>query len=160
MSQDLSKYIEVSSDPKAKKILSGFRLISLTLKNSETGEKVWSSKDWGADVFTTVKEAHLPARMLSFREVGREIVFSTEQPLKGFRIEQKVFVHGQPVEQWNFDFGFVIPGSENSWETIVYAAGEGNMMPASVLSGNMFIVTSFFAEDLFISKSVVQVFYE
>ena len=160
MSQDLTKYIEISSDPKAKEILNGFKLISLTLKNADTGEKVWSSQDWGSDVFTTVKEAHLPARMLSFPAVGREIIFSTEQALKGFRIEQKVFVHGQPIEQWNFDFGFVIPGSENSWETIVYAAGEGNMMPAAVLSGNMFIVTSFFVGDLFISKSVVQVFYE
>ena len=156
----MAQYIEVSKDPKAQEILKGFNLISLTLKNSETGEKAWVSKDWGKDVFTTVKEAHLPARMLKFPAVGREIVFSTEAPIVGFRIEQSVIVHGNPVEQWNYDFGFVMPGSENSWETIVEAAGEGNMLPAEFLSGNMFIVTSFYAGSLLISKSVVQVFYE
>lgn len=156
----MSSYIEISSSPEAKAILNGFKLISLTLKNSETGEKAWKSENWGDDVFTTVKEAHLPARMLSFPAVGREIVFSTNSAIKNFRIEQKVFVHGQPVEQWDFSFGFVPPGTENSWETIVTAAGEGKMMPAEVLSGNMFIVTSFFAGDLFISRSVVRVFYE
>lgn len=156
----MAQYIEISKDPKAQEILNGFKLISLTLKNSETGEKAWTSKDWGSDVFTTVKEAHLPARMLKFPAVGREIVFSSESVIVGFKIEQTVFVHGNPIEQWNYDFGFVMPGSENSWETIVEAAGEGNMLPAEFLSGNMFIVTSFYSGDLLISKSVVQVFYE
>ena len=156
----MAQYIEISSDPRAKKILDGFNLISLTLKNSVTGEKVWQSKDWGKEVFTTVKEAHLPARMLKFEAVGREIVFSTQEAIKGFRIEQNIIVHGNPIEQWNYDFGFVMPGSENSWETIVNSAGENKMLPAEYLSGNMFIVTSFYAGDLLISKSVVKVFYE
>lgn len=35
--------------------------------------------------------------------------------------------------EWNFDFGFVIPGSTNTWQSIIEAAPENQMMPASVL---------------------------
>jgi retinal rod rhodopsin-sensitive cGMP 3',5'-cyclic phosphodiesterase subunit delta len=156
----MAEHIQISSDPKARSILDGFRLISLTLKNASTGKKAWSSNDWGDDVFTVVKEAHLPAEMLTFPSVGREIVFSTANAISEFRIEQQVIVHGKPIEQWNYKFGFVIPNSENSWETIVQAAGEGKMLPAAFLSGNLYIVTSFYAGQLFISKSVVRVYYE
>jgi retinal rod rhodopsin-sensitive cGMP 3',5'-cyclic phosphodiesterase subunit delta len=156
----MTEHIEISSDPQARSILNGFKLLSLTLKNASTGERAWSSDDWADDVFTTVKEAHLPARVLTFPAVGREITFSTVEAIREFRIEQRVLLQGNPIEQWNYKFGFVIPQSTNSWETIVEAAGEGKMLPASVLSGNLYIVTSFFAGSLFISKSVVQVFYE
>jgi retinal rod rhodopsin-sensitive cGMP 3',5'-cyclic phosphodiesterase subunit delta len=156
----MANLIEVSSDPKAQAILSGFRLISLTIKNCSTGEKAWVSPDWGAKVFTEVNEAHLPSRVLAFPAVGREVVFSTVEAISDFRIEQKVLVHGHPFEQWNYSFGFVMPGSENSWETIVESAGEGKMLPAEHLSGNMYIVTSFYSGSLLISKSVVKVFYE
>ncbi|KAH0793005.1 Retinal rod rhodopsin-sensitive cGMP 3',5'-cyclic phosphodiesterase subunit delta [Histomonas meleagridis] len=156
----MAELIEISKNPQAQAILKGFRLLSLTIKNSETGEKVWSSNNWADDVFTTVKEAHLPARLLSFKAVGREIVFSTKEAIKDFRIEQNVLIHGTHAEEWDYKFGFVMPESENSWETIVEAAGEGKMLPAEYLSGNMFIVTSFYSGDLFISRSVVQVFYE
>ena len=156
----MAEYIQVNSDPQAQKVLKGFNLISITMKNSETGKVAWQSKDWGSDVFTTVKEAHLPKEMLGYPAVGREIVFSTVEPIKDFRIQQDVLVHGKNIEKWNFKFGFVIPNSENSWETIVQAAGEGNMLPAEYLSGNMYILTSFYAGNLFISRSVVKVFYE
>ena len=156
----MAEYIQINSDPQAKKVLDGFNLISITMKNSETGKVAWTSKDWGKDVFTKVEEAHLPKEMLGYPAVGREIVFSTVEPIKDFRIQQDVVVHGKTIEKWNFKFGFVIPNSENSWETIVQAAGEGNMLPAEYLSGNMYILTSFYAGNLFISRSVVKVFYE
>jgi retinal rod rhodopsin-sensitive cGMP 3',5'-cyclic phosphodiesterase subunit delta len=156
----MTEYLEISSDPAARKIVDGFRLDSITLRNAASGEKAWTSAGWTTDVFTAVKEAHLPAKMLTFPSVGRETVFSTAEVIRDFRIEQKVMVHGSFVEQWNYDFGFVIPGSTNSWETIVEAAGEGKMMPAEVLSGNMFILTSFYAGKLFLARNVIKVFYE
>ena len=156
----MAEFIEVNQDPAALKIFKGFKLISLALKNSATGKVAWKSNDWTDDVFTTVKEAHLPKEMLTYPAVGREIVFSTEEAIKDFRIEQRVLVHGNAIEQWNYKFGFVIPGSENSWETIVEAAGEGKMLPAEYLSGNMYILTTFYSGSLMISRSVVKVFYE
>jgi len=54
---------------------------------------------------------------------------------------------------------FVIPGSTNSWQQIIEAAGENEMMSPSDLSGNITIETSFYDGDFFISKSLVRVFY-
>ena len=156
----MAEYIKVSDKKEAKAILSGFKLISLTVKNADTGKKVWKSENWGPEVFTTVKEAHFPKSMLTFSGVGREIVFRTKQAIKDFRISQDIVVHGKKIEQWDYTFGFVMPDSENSWETIVQAAGEGKMLPAEYLSGNMYILTNFYSGNLLISRSVVRVFYD
>lgn len=37
------------------------------------------------------------------------------------------------ILEWYFDFGFVIPGSTNTWQSVIEAAAESQMMPASVL---------------------------
>jgi retinal rod rhodopsin-sensitive cGMP 3',5'-cyclic phosphodiesterase subunit delta len=47
-------------------------------------------------------------------------------------MEQHVLFKDQPMEEWLFDFGFVIPESTNSWQSVVEAAPEADMMPASV----------------------------
>ena len=41
-----------------------------------------------------------------------------------------VFVY---LVEWYFEFGFVIPDSTNTWQSIIEAAPEGQMMPANVL---------------------------
>ncbi len=38
-----------------------------------------------------------------------------------------------PSVEWNFEFGFVIPGSTNTWQSAIEAAPESQMMPAHVL---------------------------
>ena len=48
------------------------------------------------------------------------------------------------METLFFQFGFVIPGSTNSWEQIIVADQE-NLMPAEVLSGNLVCETIFYA---------------
>jgi hypothetical protein len=35
--------------------------------------------------------------------------------------------------EWHFDFGFVIPGSTNTWQTIIEGAGQSDMIPAEAL---------------------------
>jgi hypothetical protein len=45
---------------------------------------------------------------------------------------------GQPsvfaLTEWHFEFGFVMPGSTNSWQSIIEAAPDSQMMPAAVLT--------------------------
>ena len=36
--------------------------------------------------------------------------------------------------EWNFEFGFVIPCSTNTWQSVIEAAPESQMMPASALT--------------------------
>lgn len=35
--------------------------------------------------------------------------------------------------EWYFDFGFVIPSSTNTWQSLIEAAPESQMMPANIL---------------------------
>jgi len=35
--------------------------------------------------------------------------------------------------EWYFEFGFVIPESTNTWQSIIEAAPAGQMMPAQIL---------------------------
>ena len=63
------------------------------------------------------------------------------------------------MEEWNFDFGFVIPNSTNTWQSLIEAAPESQMMPAKVLNGNVVIETMFFDGDLLVSTSKVRLYY-
>jgi retinal rod rhodopsin-sensitive cGMP 3',5'-cyclic phosphodiesterase subunit delta len=37
------------------------------------------------------------------------------------------------ILEWYFEFGFVIPDSTNTWQSVIEAAPESQMMPANVL---------------------------
>lgn len=37
------------------------------------------------------------------------------------------------LEEWFFEFGTVIPNSTNTWQSLIEAAPESQMMPAQVL---------------------------
>ena len=37
------------------------------------------------------------------------------------------------ITEWFFEFGFVIPESTNTWQSVIEAAPQGQMMPASAL---------------------------
>ena len=53
--------------------------------------------------------------------------------MKDFRLEQRVLLHDRPFERWNFRFGFVMPGSTNTWQQVIEAADE--MLPVEVSTG-------------------------
>ena len=89
----------------------------------------------------------------------REINFSSVEPMTKFRIEQKVLFKNRPLEEWSFDFGFVIPCSTNTWQSLIEAAPESQMMPARVLNGNIVIETRFYDDELEVSTSKVRLFY-
>jgi retinal rod rhodopsin-sensitive cGMP 3',5'-cyclic phosphodiesterase subunit delta len=95
-------------------------------------------------------EARVPTKILKCRAVSREINFSSAEPMEKFRLEQKVlfkviyqfietisrlniFEQGRCLEEWFFEFGFVIPNSTNTWQSLIEAAPESQMMPANVL---------------------------
>ena len=61
--------------------------------------------------------------------------------------------------EWIFSFGFVIPGSTNSWEQTIEAAPPSAMHTAEELSGNITIETSFLDNKSILCKNLVRVFY-
>ncbi|XP_011807435.1 PREDICTED: retinal rod rhodopsin-sensitive cGMP 3',5'-cyclic phosphodiesterase subunit delta [Colobus angolensis palliatus] len=105
------------------------------------------------------QEARVPKKILKCKAVSRELNFSSTEQMEKFRLEQKVYFKGQCLEEWFFEFGFVIPNSTNTWQSLIEAAPESQMMPASVLTGNVIIETKFFDDDLLVSTSRVRLFY-
>ncbi|MEQ2316883.1 hypothetical protein AMECASPLE_036940, partial [Ameca splendens] len=81
-----------------------------------------------------VEGARVPKKILKCKAVSRELNFSSTEQLEKFRLEQKVFFKGQCLEEWFFEFGFVIPNSTNTWQSLIEAAPESQMMPANVLT--------------------------
>ena len=79
--------------------------------------------------------------------------------MEKFRLEQKVLYRGNCLEEWNFEFGFVIPNSTNTWQSLIEAAPEAQMMPARVLNGNVVIETKFYDDELEVSTSKVRLYY-
>jgi retinal rod rhodopsin-sensitive cGMP 3',5'-cyclic phosphodiesterase subunit delta len=152
--------IKVSSDATAQSILRGFRINSMRMRDAVSGKLMWVSGDWGDNMFEQEKVARVPASILNCRAVAREVNFSSDELMENFRLEQRVFFQGVCMEEWFFKFGFVIPGSTNNWEQTIYAADRSAMLPAHMLSGNITIETSFFDGDLFVSSSVVRIFYD
>lgn len=89
-------------------------------------------------------EARVPKRILKSRAVSREINFSSIEPLERFRLEQKVLFKGRCLEEWLFEFGLVIPQSTNTWQSLMQAAPESQMMPANVLKYDFFFIFTYF----------------
>ncbi|GMT15099.1 hypothetical protein PFISCL1PPCAC_6396 [Pristionchus fissidentatus] len=144
---------------KASSILSGFKLNWMNLRDGSTGKVLWQST---ADLADPNKEheAHVPRAVLKCKSVSRELNFTSDELIEKFRLEQRVYLKENVIEEWFFDFGFVIPKSTNTWQSVIEAAPQGNMLPPSLLSGNIVIETSFFDDELLVSKSAVRIFYD
>ncbi|XP_059427058.1 retinal rod rhodopsin-sensitive cGMP 3',5'-cyclic phosphodiesterase subunit delta isoform X1 [Carassius carassius] len=147
-----------SDEDRAKEILKGFKLNWMNLRDAETGKVLWQGTE-DLSLPGVEHEARVPKKILKCKAVSRELNFSSVEKLEKFRLEQKVFFKGQCLEEWFFEFGFVIPNSTNTWQSLIEAAPESQMMPANVLTGNVVIETKFFDDDLHVSTSRVRLFY-
>jgi len=139
-------------------ILKGFKLNWMNLRDADSGRILWQSNEDLSNPLIE-HEAKVPKKILKCRAVSRELNFSSREKLQAFRLVQRVYFKNSLIEEWCFDFGFVIPGSTNTWQSLIEAAPESQMMPASLLSGNIVIETTFYNSDLEVSKSRVRLFY-
>ncbi len=155
---DLEPQTVAPSDPRACAILDGFRINWMNMSDATTGQVLWQDDEW--DDLLMERDIHIPRSILKCRAVSREFQFSSVEMLQGLRLEQRIFFRGSLMEEWFFHFGFVIPNSTNTWQQTIEAAEESQMMPASVLDGNVLIETAFFDDDLLVCKMVLRVFYD
>lgn len=130
----------------------------MNMADAETGQVLWTDKGW--DNLLAEREAHIPARILKCKAVSREINFSSRELIESLKLVQRVFLDGKCMEEWFFDFGFVIPDSTNTWQNTIEAAPPSQMLPASVLNGNVVIETSFFDRDLLVCTNRVRIWYD
>lgn len=143
---------------KPEEILEGFKVNWLNLRDADSGEILWESKD-DLSKPDRVYEAHVPRDILKCRAVSREVNFSSVEPMEKLRLQQRVLFKEKCLEDWSFEFGYVIPKSTNTWQSLIEAAPESQMMPADVLNGNLIIETRFLDGDLLLSISRVRLFY-
>ncbi|XP_077294788.1 prenyl-binding protein isoform X1 [Arctopsyche grandis] len=143
---------------KAETILKGFQVNWMNLRDADTGKILWqNNEDMSSPEIE--HEARVPKKILKCRIISREMNFTSVEPMEQFRLEQKVLFKGRCMEEWFFEFGFVIPNSTNTWQSVIESAPESQMMPANVLNGNVVIETKFFDGDLLITISKIRVFY-
>ena len=92
------------------------------------------------------------------------MTFSSVSALSSLRLTQSISLHGQLIERWQFSFGFVIPGSTNSWQCIIEKARadseQQQRMTPETLSGNVLIETTFWDGDDCIGKQRLRVYYD
>ena len=105
------------------------------------------------------REVRFPSKMLKSNSISRMIVFKSKEKIETMTMDQKMYLHGQLVETLQFEFGFVMPNSENTFEQTI-VADVGNVMPAEVLSGNLICETYFYTHGKPIHKSSYKIFYE
>ncbi|KRX17926.1 Retinal rod rhodopsin-sensitive cGMP 3',5'-cyclic phosphodiesterase subunit delta, partial [Trichinella nelsoni] len=143
---------------RATDILKGFKNW-MNLRDGETGKILWQSTD-DLSQPGTEHQARVPKKILKCRIVSREINFSSAEQMEKFWLEQKVYLKNEVIERWQFEFGFVIPNSTNTWQSVIEAAPEAHMLPAGLLSGNVVIETNFYDGHLLVSTSRVRLFYQ
>ncbi|KAJ1433793.1 immunoglobulin E-set [Ochromonadaceae sp. CCMP2298] len=150
----------VAATKYAKEFVSGFRILSMNMRDALTGKLMWRSCDWDVeDMFLVELREEIPKDILKCRAVSREMVFSSVEEMADFRLKQSVYLKGHCIEEWFFRFGCVIPGSTNSWQQTIDAAPEGDMLGADALSGHVVFETAFYDGEEFLCKNSVRIFY-
>ena len=134
-----------------------FRIEALRMKDVEKGTILWESNQWDLSSSEEVK-VEFPAGMLACAAIGREIVFFSKKIMHDFSIKQVMTMQGQVIEEFSFDFGFVMPNTTNSWEQIIDAE-VGQVMPAEVLSGNLLVDTYFCVKGVAFATQRYRIYY-
>lgn len=139
---------------------SGFRINYISIINAENGQLMWKSQE-GEEFHSSDKEiqANLPKQIFDLDGFTREIHFSANEKIQNLRLEQTVLMNDNPEEFFEFQFGFVIPGSSNTWQQTILADLEGEKIPVEILSGNVVVLTKFLDGEKLIASSNVRIHY-
>ncbi|GIQ88408.1 GMP phosphodiesterase, delta subunit [Kipferlia bialata] len=98
----------------------------------------------------------LPKSLLKAKAVARKIIFHSTDIIENFHVQQLVSYNDKVIEVWNYRFGFVIPGSTNTWEVVTESA---KILPLKMISGKVVIFTSFWDGDTPLCVSKIRLFY-
>ncbi|KAI9189734.1 hypothetical protein H9P43_001167 [Blastocladiella emersonii ATCC 22665] len=134
----------------------------MQIRDVSSGKVLWKGSNW-TGAFKGDMSVTLPKAMLRCPAVAREINFSSlrAEPISHLRLVQNIYFNDVLVETWKFEFGFVIPMSQNSWETLVEADDEeGTLQDDEIESARVRIETTFFDEDTVLNVSHVNISYE
>ncbi|KAF3835629.1 hypothetical protein F7725_028187 [Dissostichus mawsoni] len=121
----------------------------MNLRDAETGKVLWQGTE-DLSVPGVEHEARVPKKILKCKAVSRELNFSSSEKLENNASSL------QEEENGSLSSALLSPNSTNTWQSLIEAAPESQMMPANVLTGNVIIETKFFDDDLHVSTSKVR----
>ena len=148
----------IADDEVSRKVMEGFKINWMSMKNGETNKVHWQCNTWDNNVLE--KTEIFPKELLKCKVVTREINFTSKEEIKDFKLIQKIYLGETMIEEWNFAFGFVIPNSTNTWEQTIEAASPEDMVPIEIINKNMVIETLFIAKSKIIYRSKMRVQYK
>ena len=143
--------------------MKGIQIKHLRMKDETTGEVFMDDNKWHEGNQNLqegqVREVRFPRSMLQSKTISRMLVFKSQEKIEAMTMAQKMYLGGQLVETLQFEFGFVMPNSENTFEQTI-VADVGNVMAAEVLSGNLVCETYFYSHGQIIHKSSYKIYYD
>ncbi|KAI8585476.1 centriole proteome protein [Geranomyces variabilis] len=79
----------------------------------------WNARDLsGGDELRTINYT-FPAAFLKYKAVGTTLVFAVcPAGISNFRMIERHYFKGKLMKSFDFTFGFCIPGSVNTWESV------------------------------------------
>ena len=99
---------------KIRDMVSGFTLVEV--QDEDVDNETLTDDD---DPSTRVIKYHLGPDFLRLQTVGLTLKFSNgPKPINDMLMIERHYFRGQVIRSYEFKFGFVIPGSQNSWEFI------------------------------------------
>ena len=144
---------------------------SIIIRDGESGETLcrhpWT-ESWANEEEQCV--LHIPISVLDLSTVSRELIFHSKDKFNNLHIVQRIMSQRQTstcdgmhaewtcLEEWVFTFGFVIPGSTNSWQSIIASAKKEPFSP-NIRGAEFVIETNFYDDNLFICDEKVRVRY-
>ena len=115
-------------------------------------------KEWDMNLLERTEK--FPAAILKCKRVNRLVEFSSVKQIKNFHLKQRIWLFGKKIEELNFQFGFVIPNSTNTWDQTIIAAPPDKMLPINVINGNAIMETIFYDGDNIIYRGTIKIIYE
>ncbi|TPX62151.1 hypothetical protein PhCBS80983_g00741 [Powellomyces hirtus] len=79
----------------------------------------WNARDLsGSDELRKISYT-FPAEFLSYKAIGTTLVFAVcPAGIKNFRMIERHYFKNRLIKSFDFTFGFCIPGSVNTWESV------------------------------------------
>lgn len=149
---------------KVHNFLHNFKILSMTMSDAYNKKNVlWSSKDEFNNIYnlhTTqqIIDIRLSKSILKLQAVSRCMIFSVSESISKFSIIQYIEYNDNIIETWSFNFGFVIPNSTNEWDNIIEKENKSIMKPEQ-LSGQLYIRTVFYDDNIELCKLNIRIFY-
>ncbi|KAJ9468868.1 Protein unc-119 [Diplonema papillatum] len=104
----------------------GIEFKSFTIRDMESGRMLFqvnkgdaAPPDMVDETATRTIQYDFPADFLKLDTVGTKLVFSVgPRPVPNFRMIERHYFRDKLLKSFDFNFGFCIPNSTNSWEAI------------------------------------------